>query len=414
MRDTALQSRGSQKVLKTTAIACGSILLAASVYSESAALNLDAMLKFISSNVQSTTQLQWVFGIIFLSGGIFFNPTLVDKKRSFYGPKELTNNSYVLYLVDQYQIEKNLVLDQLIVRDKIFSNIDDALAFAHEIECSSEISTPLRSSNITDAPSNLLEEEGSLLPDQGESDFGGLKNPFLDSKPVQASASPKIWDESKRRTITLMVGAVLFTTVLGGLYYANSHSLKSSPQSVVSNTAISSLSDSPSTDQVVSGSISSLDAPSAGEPKESGNIRVATPINDRWIGLWVAEGDSKQKLLVTSTLLKLNNEEFNWTGIRPKGIVQCCLAFYEGATTKSELLARISGAQDQSVTLKPEAQKTLALINGLSDGNFKRIVFVDPYLKKYFFIYDQNYVYRISRDLGDKVDVVVEPFKKQE
>jgi hypothetical protein len=66
-------------------------------------------------------------------------------------------------------------------------------------------------------------------------------------------------------------------------------------------------------------------------------------------------------------------------------IVQCCLAFYEGATSKADLIARISGAQDP-ITLKPEAQKTLALINNLSEGNFKRIVFADPALKKYFFI----------------------------
>ena len=110
----------------------------------------------------------------------------------------------------------------------------------------------------------------------------------------------------------------------------------------------------------------------------------------------------------------LNEEEFAWTGTRPKGIVQCCLAFYEGATTKSDLLVRIAGAQEHEVVPKPETQKTLALVNGLSDGNFKRIVFADPFLKKYFFIYDQNQVYRISRDLGDKADVVIEQFKKQE
>ena len=78
------------------------------------------------------------------------------------------------------------------------------------------------------------------------------------------------------------------------------------------------------------------------------------------------------------------------------------------------LLARISGAQDTAATLKPEAQKTLTMVNNLSEGNFKRIVFADPFLKKYFFIYDQNFVYRISRDLGDKADVVIEQFKKQE
>ena len=137
------------------------------------------------------------------------------------------------------------------------------------------------------------------------------------------------------------------------------------------------------------------------------------PINERWIGMWIQDGGGKQKLLVTANILKFADEQFTWTGVRPKGVLQCCLAFYEGATSKADLIARISGAQDP-VTLKPEAQKNLGLINNLSEGNFKRIVFTDPALKKYFFINDQNFVYRISRDLGDKVDVVVEQYKRQE
>jgi hypothetical protein len=167
-------------------------------------------------------------------------------------------------------------------------------------------------------------------------------------------------------------------------------------------------------DQVVSGSVVSPEVSSAPESKDGSKSIASIPINERWLGTWISDAGSKQKLLVTTNLLKFNDEEFTWAGTRPKGIVQCCLAFYEGATTKGDLLARISGAQEPSVNLKPEVQKTLALANGLSEGNFKRIVFVDPYLKKYFFIYDQNYVYRISRDLGDKVDVVIEQFKKQE
>jgi hypothetical protein len=167
-------------------------------------------------------------------------------------------------------------------------------------------------------------------------------------------------------------------------------------------------------DQVVSGAISTQESSNAPEVKDASKPSATVPINERWIGSWIPEGGGKQKLLVTASTMKFGDEEFSWAGVRPKGIVQCCLAFYEGATTKADLLARISGAQDSGVTLKPEAQKTLALINGLSDGNFKRIVFADPFLKKYFFIYDQNYVYRISRDLGDKVDVVIEQFKKQD
>lgn len=413
MRDPITQSRRLQLTLKITAISCGCILLVASAHSESGALNFDVFLKFAASQVQSSNQLQWLFGVIFLSAGIFFAPIKAGKQRSFSGPKELTNDSYVLYLLDQYQIEKNLVLDQLIVRDKIFSNIHDALAFVHEIECPPEISAPFSSPKAVDEPTIPVEEEKSRSPHQAESDVGVLTNPFLNARSLPASAEAEIWDEAKRRKVIIIAGTILFSTVLSGLYYANSHSFKSLPQPVATIKTTSALPETPNSDQVASGPIPITEASSAVEVKEAGKT-VAIPINDRWIGLWVAEGGGKQKLLVTANLLKLNDEEFNWVGTRPKGIVQCCLAFYEGAITKADLLARISGAQDPGVTLKPEAQKTLTLVNGLSDGNFKRIVFADPFLKKYFFIYDQNYVYRISRDLGDKVDVVIESFKKQE
>ena len=78
------------------------------------------------------------------------------------------------------------------------------------------------------------------------------------------------------------------------------------------------------------------------------------------------------------------------------------------------MLARIPGANDLSTPLKPDTQKTLAMVQAMGEGNFRKIVLADPFLKKYFFIYDQNVVYRINRDLGDKADLVIEPFKKKE
>ena len=234
-----------------------------------------------------------------------------------------------------------------------------------------------------------------------------------------SSIQSSVWSEAKRIKVTAIAGVLLFVIVLGGLFYANSQAVRKVVQPVAvidpaSVNATASATASANSDQVVSGTITTQDTSNAPEVKEAGKPSATVPINERWIGLWIPEGGGKQKLLVTASTMKFGDEEFSWAGVRPKGIVQCCLAFYEGATTKADLLARISGAQDSGATLKPEAQKTLALINGLSEGNFKRIVFADPFLKKYFFIYDQNYVYRISRDLGDKVDVVIEQFKKQE
>jgi hypothetical protein len=426
MQDTATQSRGLQVALKITAIICGSILLLVSAHSGSASLDFGVLSQFVASQVQSSQQLQWLFGIIFVTAGIFFVPTktnTANPPRSFSGAKELMNDSYVLYLVEKYSIEKNLVLDQLIVGDKIFSNVDDALAFVHAIECPAQMLEPVASFASPEVIRSTPEEP-SPQPVNPNGFADNLRNPFANSQSLYSqtgtsSIQSSAWSEAKRIKVTAIAGVLLFVIVLGGLFYANSQAVRKVVQPVAvidpaSVNATASATASANSDQVVSGTITTQDTNSAPEVKEAGKPSATVPINERWIGLWIPEGGGKQKLLVTASTMKFGDEEFSWAGVRPKGIVQCCLAFYEGATTKADLLARISGAQDSGATLKPEAQKTLALINGLSEGNFKRIVFADPFLKKYFFIYDQNYVYRISRDLGDKVDVVIEQFKKQE
>jgi len=406
------QSRRIQMTLKIIAIICGCYLILASAYSETTSFNLDLLLNYFASQVQSSTQLQWLWGIIFLTAGIFYSPTRFNKSNSFKGLKELNNDSYILYLLDKHQIHKNLVLDQFVVRDKIFSGIDDALKFAHEIECSNEIHN-LQVGSASSAPASLSVQEKNLT--SSEAPANSIRNLFLNSQVSGSSAAHHVaWDRSKRIKVTIIAGVLLFVALLGGLFYANYHFTSGTPQPIVSTVPDAPLSETSNSDQVVTGSLVGHDTSIATEAKEVSQALVTPPINERWIGLWVSEGGGKQKLLVAANLLKYGDEEFTWTGVRPKGVVQGSLAFYEGSTTKSDLLARIAGAQDASAVLKPEAQKTLALVNGLSEANFKRIVFTDPYLKKYFFIYDQNFVYRITRDLGDKVDVVVEQFKKQD
>ena len=75
MQDTATQSRGLQVALKITAIICGSILLLVSAHSGSASLDFGVFSQFVASQVQNSQQLQWLFGIIFVTAGIFFIPT---------------------------------------------------------------------------------------------------------------------------------------------------------------------------------------------------------------------------------------------------------------------------------------------------------------------------------------------------
>ena len=417
MQDTAPQNWRLQLALKFTAMICGCILLLASAHSESASLDFAVLIKFIAEQLQTSTQLKWFFGIIFLSAGIFFIPGKVAPQRSFRGAKELSNDSYVLYLVDKYHVEKNLALDQIIAHDKIFPSIDDALLFIHQLECPQEISLPLPVKSPIEPSFTPQEQTKTEADTQSSSPSETLKHPFSTIQVPNPDTHQETGDESRQIRVIIVLGIFLFVTILGGLIYAISHSVQPVSPAAVPVVSPSSptmaLPATQNSDQVVSGPITSQESLSAAEAKDSSKSPAVMPINERWIGMWIQEGGGKQKLLVTANLLKFADEQFTWTGVRPKGIVQCCLAFYEGATSKADLIARISGAQDP-ITLKPEAQKTLALINNLSEGNFKRIVFADPALKKYFFINDQNFVYRISRDLGDKVDVVVEQYKRQE
>ena len=417
MRDTVPQNWRLQLALKSTAIICGCILLLASAHSESASLDFAVLIKFIAEQLQTSAQLKWFFGIIFLSAGIFFIPEKIGPQKYFRGAKQLSNDSYVLYLVDKYHVEKNLALDQIIAHDKIFSSIDDALLFIHQLECPQEINLPLPV-KLPIEPSFTPQEQTNPEADtQALSELEALKNPFSTIQVSDPDKHQETEDEAKRNRAIIVLGIFLFVTLLGGLIYAISHSVQPVTPSVAPVVSASNptmaLPATQNSDQVVSGPITSRESSSTAETKDSSKSAAVMPINERWIGMWIQDGGGKQKLLVTANILKFADEQFTWTGVRPKGVLQCCLAFYEGATSKGDLIARISGAQDP-ITLKPEAQKNLGLINNLSEGNFKRIVFADPALKKYFFINDQNFVYRISRDLGDKVDVVVEQYKRQE
>ena len=163
---------------------------------------------------------------------------------------------------------------------------------------------------------------------------------------------------------------------------------------------------------MVTNSIPTNTSPPAEQAAEIAPKSTVTPINELWIGTWNALGN-KQKLAITASNFKYGNDDFTWAGVRPKGVIQCCPAFYEGSTSKAELLARIQESA-ANAAVKSDQQKTLEMVKALSEGNFKKIVLADPFLRKYFFIYDQNTIYRINRDLGDNAELVLEPFRKQE
>jgi len=391
--DNPIYSRYLQIALKVVAVLCGLALLFAAAQSQVIGLNGEGLLQFFLSQIQNPVQFKLLVGLAFLVAGIFF-PIPQKSGARYSGPKDLQHDAYKLHLVNKYNLERNAVLDQLVCRNKVFASLEEALSYAHSLECPPQY------------PSHKAPSLDSLKDSFSETTSESVKVTHTQS-PV--NTSPRVGQESRNSLpITMIIGSMLYLIVLGGMFYALSQNI-AGPEIVEVPKAIEIQSpvEANSSNQNASADTSGSDA----APAELNAQTVA--INERWLGVWLAEG-STQKLSITSAAIKYGNDEFVWVGARPKGVVKCCPAFYEGSTNKAELLTRIQAQQALLETPTIDTQKTAVLVNNLGQGNFKKIVLADPFLRKYFFIYDQNYVYRIGRDLGDKSAFTFEQLKRQE
>jgi hypothetical protein len=399
MLDVSQKSRSLEIILKLIAIFSGAILIAASILSGDTFQSGSSPSQFLQDQLHHLDQLKWLLGVLLILFGVLFSPRRTPSRPIYSGPKDLGNDAYKLYLVEKYGIEKNTVLDQLICQKSLFSNVADALLFAHELETANGRTNPVDSPKVIHHPENLQPNFSSMKSvEVGIKDTSPINPP-----PHQVESS----EAERRRRIIFLLGLVLIALVVGGLYYANTQSVKEEVVVVVSPTPPSN------TDQVVANSIPTNPSPPVEQVAAEAATKSSTlPINELWIGTWNAVGN-KQKIVITASSFKYGNDDFTWAGVRPKGVIQCCPAFYEGSSSKAELLARIQESAANSA-LKGDQQKTIDLVNTLSEGNFKKIVLADPFLRKYFFIYDQNTIYRINRDLGDNAELVIEPFRKQE
>jgi hypothetical protein len=303
-------------------------------------------------------------------------------------------------LLNKYRIEKNVVLDQISCHEHLFPSAAEALLFAHGLECSGKRVEPLIALNVSMASAMV-----NSYPDP--SPINPPETAVSEAAPIKAAdAQLAAQPVEKNNRLPLVFIPLLFALVIGGIYYAKTQSKKEEAAPVASPiTQINA-------DQVIPNSAPADLLPPAKAPIEAAVKPAGVPINERWIGTWAAQ-DNKLKLIITASNFKYGNDDFSWVGVRPKGVIQCCPAFYEGFTSKVDLLERIQ-KQTPAAAAKADQQKTLETVKALSDGNFKKIVLADPFLRKYFFIYDQNWVYRINRDLGDNADLVLEQFKKQE
>ena len=393
MPDNPIYSRYLQIALKVIAVLCGLTLLFAAVQSQVIGLNSEGLQQFILSQIQNPVQFKLLVGLAFLVAGIFF-PMPQKSGTRYSGPKDLQYDAYKLYLVTKYNLERNAVLNQLVCRNTVFASLEEALSYAHSLECPSQ------------HPSHKAPSLDSLKDSFSEVTAESAKVAHTQSP---GNASRRVGQESRNSLpISMIIGSMLYLIVLGGMFYALSQNIVG-PEIVEAPKAIEIQSPA----EVNSSNPNASTEPSASDAAPA-DLNVQTvAINERWLGVWVAEG-SAQKLSITPAAIKYGDDEFVWLGARPKGVVKCCPAFYEGSTNKAELLTRVQAQQALLETPTIDSQKIVALVNNLGQGNFKKIVLADPFLRKYFFIYDQNYVYRISRDVGDKSAFIFEQFKRQE
>jgi len=398
MHGVSQKSQSLEIALKATALLCGSALLIASIYPEDSPFKNTDPSQFLQDQFSLLVQLNWLIGVLLIVFSLFYKSQKLHSGRGYLGQKDLSQDGYKLYLLTKYSIEKNSVLDQITCRNRLFPNVAEALIFAHQIECPSEKTEP-----------RGFEELG-LLSDPIKED----RTPNEPIATAHSEASPSKVAEArlvtqpvkKSNPLPMAFLLLLLAAVVGGIYYAKTQGKQDEVLPIAS--PITPL----NSDQVLSNSAPVAPAPSAEMPAEPSAKVAAVPINERWIGTWMA-ADNKLKLVITASNLKYGNDDFSWAGVRPKGVIQCCSAFYEGSTSKADLLERIQ-QQAANVGTPTDQQKTLEMVKALSEGNFKRIILADPLVRKYFFIYDQQFVYRINRDLGDNATVVVEQFKRQE
>ena len=398
MFEASQKSRSLEIILKLSALICGVLLITASIVSGNTFSSGSSPSQFLQDQLQLLVQLKWFIGLLFIVFGVLYSPQKALIQPMYSGPKDISHDAYKLYLVNKYGIEKNAVLDQLTCGQRLFPSVAEALLFAHELECVNERSVRSEPSVAIHAPVDSQPSTSST--DSIDTSINDISR--ISSFSSQVMTPPV----EKHHRLIFLLGLPLFTVVLGGLYYANTHSVKEEVVVIVESTPSSN------TDQVVTNSIPTNPSPPAEQAAEIAPKSTLTPINELWIGTWNALGN-KQKLVITASNFKYGNDDFTWAGVRPKGVIQCCPAFYEGSTSKAELLARIQEPAANAV-VKGDQQKTLEMVKALSEGNFKKIVLADPFLRKYFFIYDQNTIYRINRDLGDNAELVLEPFRKQE
>ncbi|WP_293626619.1 MULTISPECIES: hypothetical protein [unclassified Polynucleobacter] len=81
-------------------------------------------------------------GVLVLFGMMLFilhkkshaNKELASEEMTFSEEKNIDNDAYKIFLTKKYNINKNLALNKIICKDKLFDTVDDALNYAYKCD----------------------------------------------------------------------------------------------------------------------------------------------------------------------------------------------------------------------------------------------------------------------------------------
>lgn len=133
---------------------------------------------------------------------------------------------------------------------------------------------------------------------------------------------------------------------------------------------------------------------------------LAQSINERWVGTWQ---NGNEKLVISASVF----DKCRWTGSRPK-TVKNCAAFYEGSTSKMQLINALNNDvantnkfyRDKVITTKDHKeymtaiQATKKILDQVSNDKFRTIMIDrgdlnNPDCGSAYFL-DQDFIYLTS------------------
>lgn len=91
---------------------------------------------------------------------------VITEEIGFGGERHLNNDAYKIFLSKKYDIQKNDIFDKFVCQEKMFPNIEESLAYAHDLE--SQLIAIKKSKKMEDGQIECIKCSGKNSADSSE------------------------------------------------------------------------------------------------------------------------------------------------------------------------------------------------------------------------------------------------------